>query len=229
MIPMSPIRTDHPRACGANRLSSAYSRAVSGSSPRVRGKQLEREMLEYAGRIIPARAGQTWEATRRPRPGSDHPRACGANRLISVAAACRAGSSPRVRGKHGQRARAGRFDRIIPARAGQTSPTRHERYPNADHPRACGANYCCLTDARLTSGSSPRVRGKLAHYGDSIDSDRIIPARAGQTTGVQVRCRGLPDHPRACGANQARQRTEFASAGSSPRVRGKRGAAHNNS
>ncbi len=96
---------DHPRACGANRHGRTASRGCCGSSPRMRGKPNPRPQHERCGRIIPAHAGQTmavvhvllqcWQRA------SDHPRACGANRL---AAPCWWFA-----------------DRIIPAHAGQTN------------------------------------------------------------------------------------------------------------
>ena len=93
------LYTDHPRACGANFWSNASSRCSTGSSPRVRGKhkQANGENLTY--RIIPARAGQTATAPGIPRLGTDHPRACGANRTATPEKSTSRGSSPRVRGK----------------------------------------------------------------------------------------------------------------------------------
>ena len=52
-------RTDHPRACGANDRNHSTTRSASGSSPRVRGKQMAALREELIRRIIPARAGQT--------------------------------------------------------------------------------------------------------------------------------------------------------------------------
>ena len=51
---------------------------------------------------------------------------------------------------------------------------------------------------------------------------RIIPAHAGQTSGVRVDVSGTADHPRACGANRPDTPTGPPQAGSSPRMRGKR-------
>ena len=51
--------TDHPRACGANFCMSMRVLRFIGSSPRMRGKQLRRELHKVARRIIPAHAGQT--------------------------------------------------------------------------------------------------------------------------------------------------------------------------
>ena len=53
------INADHPRACGANRLSSTAAYPPDGSSPRMRGKPLRSQLLGAQIRIIPAHAGQT--------------------------------------------------------------------------------------------------------------------------------------------------------------------------
>ena len=74
-------------------------------------------------------------------------------------------------------------------------------------------------------GSSPRVRGKprRALVGGAVG--RLIPARAGKTlSGFDTRP-FVAAHPRACGENRFRQMSTGYSDGSSPRVRGKRGAA----
>ena len=113
---------DHPRACGANALAGDPHNWKDGSSPRVRGKRLP--WRSGTGRI------------------SDHPRACGANGIECAHRTCRHGSSPRVRGKRRLLQRRRGPGRIIPARAGQTTPVR-------------------LFTPRGGGGSSPRVRGKL--------------------------------------------------------------------
>ena len=70
------------------------------------------------------------------------------------------GSSPRVRGKRETALDKALTLRIIPARAGQTSPRCSALRAGPDHPRACGANMCGSLPLRGPAGSSPRVRGK---------------------------------------------------------------------
>ncbi len=53
------VNPDHPRACGANWKKYSVTGAVSGSSPRMRGKPGHFLRLFQHGRIIPAHAGQT--------------------------------------------------------------------------------------------------------------------------------------------------------------------------
>ena len=73
-----------------------------------------------------------------------------------------------------------------------------------DHPRACGANS-----------------NSVSEYGKG---GRIIPARAGQTLRPDDVAGPDADHPRACGANLPCEQSHEVTAGSSPRVRGKRRA-----
>ena len=111
---------DHPRACGANEKALDNYANGNGSSPRVRGKLPDDELLRTIGRIIPARAGQTNRPPRIMLNSADHPRACGANEHVPWVVEIVDGSSPRVRGKRLACRGFLAFRRIIPARAGQT-------------------------------------------------------------------------------------------------------------
>ena len=217
----SGTRPDHPRACGANAVDVDGFVVHAGSSPRVRGKLYTHAVHVHAARIIPARAGQTVELLEAKAPRTDHPRACGANPSDRGSRVWCPGSSPRVRGKHGYRLGHLGHGRIIPARAGQTAAHVYDIRKGADHPRACGANDVSPRDGGASDGSSPRVRGKLEHAVGDTAQIRIIPARAGQTSGWRGSRRFRPDHPRACGANDAMLRLISRPLGSSPRVRGK--------
>ena len=114
------------------------------------------------------------------------------------------------------------LDRIIPAHAGQTTPSSIPLCHCSDHPRACGANDDGIAATFYGDGSSPRMRGKLAGLFNDLSHRRIIPAHAGQTHHVQLVQRPESDHPRACGANSASRLANSAAIGSSPRMRGKR-------
>ena len=90
---------DHPRVCGEKAPRHLALCCILGSPPRVRGKA--RHLVRGAVKrgITPACAGK-----REPPPafracGRDHPRVCGEKRAARRAAAGRAGSPPRVRGK----------------------------------------------------------------------------------------------------------------------------------
>ena len=198
------VDPDHPRACGANADNGQTVATRNGSSPRVRGKLARSAQVGHGVRIIPARAGQTHARHAPARTSPDHPRACGANVRGARYAVLRDGSSPRVRGKPGGDPPVGHQLRIIPARAGQTPACSHCRRTFPDHPRACGANS-----------------NSVSEYGKG---GRIIPARAGQTLRPDDVAGPDADHPRACGANLPCEQSHEVTAGSSPRVRGKRRA-----
>ncbi len=173
-------RADHPRACGANGGANCRRWHAIGSSPRMRGKPRLCTAAISALRIIPAHAGQTCGGRRGPACSADHPahagqtsgltypmpsvadhpRACGANFRVREVVDAYAGSSPRMRGKQGNVHRMPAHWRIIPAHAGQTPELCYPSRDSPDHPRACGANSLRATSAFITSGSSPRMRGK---------------------------------------------------------------------
>ena len=71
------------------------------------------------------------------------------------------------------------------------------------------------------SGSSPRVRGKLAQAIYQAAPVRLIPACAGKTVPIQSPSLSLPAHPRVCGENSKMRTRKKLALGSSPRVRGK--------
>ena len=204
-LPGSVTSSDHPRACGANVEMHASLGSHVGSSPRMRGKLRQQLHVPELFRIIPAHAGQTVSIV---------PRSF-ASRF--------AGSSPRMRGKLLHAGLQLAQHRIIPAHAGQTDLPILPPLPNADHPRACGANGQQFLTNLGTFGSSPRMRGKPRLERDDSRTRRIIPAHAGQTW-VWIRFfQTTTDHPRACGANEQDTDADPDRIGSSPRMRGKRG------
>ena len=172
---------DHPRACGANlgKIGSLF--GSFGSSPRMRGKRRPRPCPRTPVRIIPAHAGQTSGSRWGLDGNADHPRACGANAPVHVAARDPAGSSPRMRGKPTACRRSAARMRIIPAHAGQTVSNSSRTSARSDHPRACGANPALSVMTAAPAGSSPRMRGKRAGHRLRPRPYRIIPAHAGQT------------------------------------------------
>ena len=126
-----------------------------------------------------------------------------------------------MRGKHGAHAAKTARNRIIPAHAGQTRPQVPALGAITDHPRACGANKYPMICHVGRFGSSPRMRGKPGALNVPHSSSRIIPAHAGQTLRCCCRRCDIPDHPRACGANNPDCDRVVQDAGSSPRMRGK--------
>ena len=186
-------------------LSPPTFTVTSGSSPRMRGKQLRGVEAAARDRIIPAHAGQTTSGLPGSVTSSDHPRACGTNVEMHASLGSHVGSSPRMRGKLRQQLHVPELFRIIPAHAGQTVSI---------VPRSFASRF---------AGSSPRMRGKLLHAGLQLAQHRIIPAHAGQTRLSVVTRIVWADHPRACGANLHTVTPRSNMPGSSPRMRGKPG------
>ena len=138
--PDAALSSDHPRACGANMLSVYTPCSGSGSSPRMRGKHRYPTIRARSLRIIPAHAGQTPPPTGWTPCEPDHPRACGANPIVTRFEHSCSGSSPRMRGKRRPPGVCPFSCRIIPAHAGQTGTRATHSHAPPDHPRACGAN-----------------------------------------------------------------------------------------
>ena len=151
----------HPRACGENEEDGDYRKRMDGSSPRVRGKLRSTSPRRGVNGLIPARAGKTEGTPTTCTRATAHPRACGENRIFRRRGVHWGGSSPRVRGKRPGLPRGADEPGLIPARAGKTR-LREALAPVAGaHPRACGENLNTRDGDRTSSGSSPRVRGKL--------------------------------------------------------------------
>ena len=171
----------HPRACGENEALAADQPRQRGSSPRVRGKPRAMASAASPRGLIPARAGKTSPNSASSRASAAHPRACGENVFKESADQMGAGSSPRVRGKLGQRREGTPLRGLIPARAGKT-PRRPTTCCRARaHPRACGENNVEQDWISFTRGSSPRVRGKPVQAAVAALAMGLIPARAGKT------------------------------------------------
>ena len=90
------------------------------------------------------------------------------------------------------------------------------------HPRAGGENLEDHWEVLEGDGSSPRGRGKHHRVIQVEAGVRLIPARAGKTTGACRSSRLPRAHPRAGGENFATLACAGVRGGSSPRGRGKR-------
>ena len=154
-----PCAGAHPRVCGENAGLGSFAFAFVGSSPRVRGKHMNRLTDVQDARLIPACAGKTENpadnrhgglipacagktasisTTREEYPA--HPRVCGENFPSPQATPRLPGSSPRVRGKRGTRPARRPAVGLIPACAGKTPRTRESPLEPGAHPRVCGEN-----------------------------------------------------------------------------------------
>ena len=76
------LAEDHPRGCGEHSTRQKSPKAMSGSSPRMRGAPALFRIVSRAIRIIPADAGSTESATARYLAWADHPRGCGEHMIL---------------------------------------------------------------------------------------------------------------------------------------------------
>ena len=190
---------DHPRSRGVYRNIISEIQETGGSSPLARGLLCHLRVGRHLRRIIPARAGFTYDIWGVEWRGGDHPRSRGVYESLSSVMLPARGSSPLARGLliHASVSFSG--SRIIPARAGFTRG-RKKYVDNArDHPRSRGV-YFTASPLDITSlGSSPLARGLHRRNPVSVITGRIIPARAGFTSSPQPPGQSRPDHPRSRG------------------------------
>ena len=171
-------------------------------------------------RIIPARAGFTSRGGEAPTAATDHPRSRGVYIPMSPCRDGGGGSSPLARGLRPERRIRQSSDRIIPARAGFTSPAVPRSGSARDHPRSRGVYASSATVGCFLTGSSPLARGLRRSRPPLGLRPGIIPARAGFTA---RRLRGREagaDHPRSRGVYGPSRNSCHAQFGSSPLARG---------
>ena len=211
---------DHPRVCGEHMGTLHVSDAAVGLSPRVRGTPVFSPSVCVRFGIIPACAGNTRVLALRLREVRDHPRVCGEHSAGISASQNALGSSPRVRGTHGQLGVLHHDVGISPACAGNTPRSSSCSARRRDHPRVCGEHEFSASSSAIRAGSSPRVRGTRGLGILLRQLGGVIPACAGNTVlGSGFLERGQ-DHPRVCGEHTRAALGAARGSGSSPRVRG---------
>ena len=171
---------DHPRVCGEKCGPLRWGPEIPGSPPRVRGKGQWMLCRHFLPGITPACAGK-----REPPPafracGRDHPRVCGEKRAARRAAAGRAGSPPRVRGKVNDIRFRKTNSGITPACAGKSTKQEKQQGKARDHPRVCGEKVVFAGLGEQLPGSPPRVRGKVEKGLKKPLKCGITPACAGK-------------------------------------------------
>ena len=84
----------------------------------------------------------------------------------------------------------------------------------------CGEQASSICRVRMSTGSSPRVRGAVHVAGVGGPEGGIIPACAGSRARFSIVSELPWDHPRVCGEQSPNVVRSFQPQGSSPRVRG---------
>ena len=149
-----------------------------------------------------------------------HPRSRGEHwdTLTRLRETC--GSSPLARGTRTNRRHWVGRRRLIPARAGNTGLYIFASSSRAAHPRSRGEHFLRTLRVRSVSGSSPLARGTLPVVIFQVAVNRLIPARAGNTSRNAHGTRAGSAHPRSRGEHFASLLEHAAVPGSSPLARG---------
>ena len=167
-------------ACAGNRIFTIQAILRRTVHPRVCGEQVT---LQFSGlgllRFIPACAGNSPAGLPTITGVSVHPRVCGEQKSGYFIPARTPGSSPRVRGTVCPHPGRPLWSRFIPACAGNRSASLYQRNAGPVHPRVCGEQISCKYRVAGRGGSSPRVRGTEVPRIPKRQSNRFIPACAG--------------------------------------------------
>ena len=193
----------HPRMGGEHQPSPLTRRGTSGSPPHGRGA---RRWSGWGGRgfgLTPAWAGSTadWTADwpvawAHPRMGGEH------NELMSESNSTE-GSPPHGRGAQRQRRAGLESDRLTPAWAGSTEPSRVNCNTRRAHPRMGGEHPRVVAWVARVGGSPPHGRGARYDGPPVGGEDGLTPAWAGSTTWANEMRASFGAHPRMGGEHQA--------------------------
>ena len=110
---------------------------------------------------------------------------------------------------------------ITPAYAGKSELLIVHCQQLWDHPRVCGEKSAVSGCCAATSGSPPRMRGKVLRPAAFSPEEGITPAYAGKSDARSNRRRVRRDHPRVCGEKSSTSPMKCLKLGSPPRMRGK--------
>ena len=215
-----PSATVHPRMRGEHLGVMDTNTCVGGPSPHARGTLEARKLSLPVYRSIPACAGNTLAASRRPPIAPVHPRMRGEHAFARPQQRNQGGPSPHARGTHSSRSRRRGRHRSIPACAGNTSSLCASIAESTVHPRMRGEHFQRGQAVECHYGPSPHARGTRSSVQDAAWGWRSIPACAGNTaTGPGRSCPGAV-HPRMRGEHERPGRLFQHEGGPSPHARG---------
>ena len=150
---------DHPCSRGEYVACMARGANPHGSSPLSRGIRDPTVLAGPSRRIIPALAGNTHSEGSNSQNPRDHPRSRGEYPLGTPRWLRPYGSSPLSRGIRDRPPHHRAFPGIIPALAGNTSPSAARTRAMSDHPRSRGEYIETVIRELADDGSSPLSRG----------------------------------------------------------------------
>ncbi len=212
---------DHPRGCGDDTARDTAIEADKGPPPRVRGRPGGGGSRQTRSGTTPAGAGTTTTWSARTTAEGDHPRGCGDDPSPCRPSVLRAGSPPRVRGRHHVPGRQAQRGRTTPAGAGTTLRRPRQGPLRPDHPRGCGDDVSKTRGSDVGVGPPPRVRGRHRAGHRHRGGQGTTPAGAGTTGRGRQPSDAFRDHPRGCGDDACATSPVSSVSGPPPRVRGR--------
>ena len=210
----------YPRVCGGTEYHPTDPVQKKGLSPRVRGNRWGYPPRGHSTRSIPACAGEPRPNSSRPNSSRVYPRVCGGTSQEAGEKVADEGLSPRVRGNHCNRRKQAKYNRSIPACAGEPLCRMRRGGGTSVYPRVCGGTFSYSSEPFPYSGLSPRVRGNRRASGFAIPYIGSIPACAGEPTRTHQSAGRPGVYPRVCGGTLAGLEGVNGIRGLSPRVRG---------
>ncbi len=205
---------------GEHFLSSISQGGEAGSSPHARGAHQVGIWACVELGLIPACAGSTPQRGDRVQIWVAHPRMRGEHMNVFWFTYPVEGSSPHARGALPEVGEVPDLERLIPACAGSTSPSRQVRACERAHPRMRGEHTSSCRTPQRQSGSSPHARGAPGADRLHTGTRGLIPACAGSTGKGQRRLACTRAHPRMRGEHAASSALSSTCWGSSPHARG---------
>ena len=193
--------TVHPHVCGENLQSGDYAVQIDGSPPRVWGKHESLCKGESKARFTPTCVGKTHIPQQLSSLPTVHPHVCGENFLDVYASPGAPGSPPRVWGKQLMPMSYPRRARFTPTCVGKTCPMYPDPSRDLVHPHVCGENYESSQSWACSSGSPPRVWGKLYDPLLKFLLFWFTPTCVGKTISPDTIEPLLEVHPHVCGEN----------------------------
>ena len=206
---------------GGSLILGAASADKWGLSPRARGKlDLDRRTGWIHG-SIPACAGEAVNAAVITTPIRVYPRVRGGSGTTLMRNDLVLGLSPRARGKlrNGEYPIAVRGS--IPACAGEARCPANPSRRRQVYPRVRGGSGEIMTEKQLSTGLSPRARGKPTARQSVVIASRSIPACAGEASLETGTARPPLVYPRVRGGSTPLLLCYSCYSGLSPRARGK--------
>ena len=169
----------HPRRRGERCVFPHANCVAFGSSPQARGTHGQASAPLGHRRFIPAGAGNAPRRDGALRGISVHPRRRGERLGRSNVYLYDHGSSPQARGTRGPPTGLREEARFIPAGAGNAKRDYRAASDSPVHPRRRGERPRRNGKPRSEAGSSPQARGTRLGIHKPANSDRFIPAGAG--------------------------------------------------